>query len=95
MSDLTRKVRRMVIGLLASSSAVLLLTGCEGDRLRDFIMSRAIFAPAGEGPEPWTVGPEMIDLLRSGGGDSSPGRRDRGRVLRGRAGRRGPSSRHC
>ena len=51
----------MVIGLLASSSAVLLLTGCEGDRLRDFIMSRAIFAPpADEGPKPWTVGPEMI-----------------------------------
>ena len=69
MSDLTGRVRRMVIGLLASSSAVLLLTGCEGDRLRDFIMSRAIFAPpADEGPKPWTVGPEMIDLLRSGGG---------------------------
>lgn len=68
MMDITRSLRRGVASTILLTATVFVAVAAGGDRLRDFILSRAIFSPAqNSAAGVWSLDPEMVELLQRGG----------------------------
>ncbi|MDI9369513.1 MAG: lytic transglycosylase domain-containing protein [Synergistaceae bacterium] len=68
MTDTIKALRRGVASAVLLAAAVFLTIAAARDELRDYIMSRAIFSPPpNRAASVWSLDPEMVELLQSGG----------------------------